>query len=137
MTLGRWYGNLHIMNAVKNAFYRYNVFHPNLFERVLCYCATLVFGDGGGEGGKKEASYINMQCQVNEHQHHLHHSSYFSAHTCSYGGTHGGAIMARWTIETAVLQIGGKVPGRETFHTQTYVHKCLHFYMLSTTYYML
>ena len=45
------------MNAVKNAFYRYNVFHPNLFERVLCYCATLVFGDGGG-GGREKGSKL-------------------------------------------------------------------------------
>ena len=45
------------MNAVKNAFYRYNVFHPNLLKRVLCYCATLVFGNegwGGGGGGGRE-----------------------------------------------------------------------------------
>ena len=55
MTLGSCYGNLHVMNAVKNAFYRYNVFHPNLLKRVLSYCATLVFGDEGGrEKGSKQ-----------------------------------------------------------------------------------
>ena len=42
----------------------------SLREGALLLCYPGVWGWGEG---KKEASYINMQCQVNEHQHQLVH----------------------------------------------------------------